>query len=79
MLKLVAALGPGKAIAQYSSTSAETKNLNGDGNDYNELDVLYKFKALGADMLLAYVMQILMLKMIQIILSVSGPDFILKF
>jgi len=57
MLKLAAALGPGKAIAQYSTTSAEAKNINGDGNDYNELDVLYKFKALGADMLVAYVMQ----------------------
>ncbi len=27
------------------------------GNDYNELDLIYKFKALGSDMLAAYVMQ----------------------
>jgi hypothetical protein len=57
MLKLAMQAGPGKAIAQYSMTTANEKNLNGDGNDYNELDVIYKFKALGSDMLAAYVMQ----------------------
>jgi len=57
MVKLAMQAGPGKAVAQYSTTSADKKNLNGDGNDYDELDLLYKFKALGADMLLAYVMQ----------------------
>jgi hypothetical protein len=57
MLKLAMQAGPGKAIAQYAMTTANEKNLNGDGNDYSELDLLYKFKALGSDMLLAYVMQ----------------------
>ena len=57
MVKLAMQAGPGKAIAQYSMTTANDKNLNGDGNDYNELDVIYKFKALGANMLAAYVMQ----------------------
>ncbi len=50
-------MGQGKAIAQYSMTTANEKNLYGDGNDYNELDLIYKFKALGSDMLAAYVMQ----------------------
>ena len=57
MLKAVAPAGPGKLIAQYAMTTANDKNLNGDGNDYNELDVIYKFKALGTQMLVAYVMQ----------------------
>jgi len=57
MLKAVAPVGPGKVIAQYGMTTANEKNLNGDGNDYNELDVIYKFKALGTTMLAAYVMQ----------------------
>jgi len=57
MLKAVTPVGPGKVIAQYAMTTANDKNLNGDGNDYNELDVIYKFKALGTTMLAAYVMQ----------------------
>ena len=57
MLKAVAPAGPGKLIAQYAMTTANDKNLNGDGNDYSELDVIYKFKALGTKMLVAYVMQ----------------------
>jgi len=57
MFKLAMQAGPGKAIAQYSMTTANEKNINGDGNDYNELDLIYKFKALGANMLVAYVMQ----------------------
>ena len=57
MLKAVMPAGPGKVIAQYAMTTANEKNLNGDGNDYNELNVIYKFKALGTRMLVAYVMQ----------------------
>jgi hypothetical protein len=57
MLKAAMPAGPGKVIAQYAMTTANEKNLNGDGNDYNELDVIYKFKALGTNMLAAYVMQ----------------------
>ncbi len=57
MAKVVVPVGTGKAIAQYSMTTANEKNLYGDGNDYNELDLIYKFKALGSDMLAAYVMQ----------------------
>jgi hypothetical protein len=53
MLKAVTPVGPGKAIAQYAMTS---DNSNAS-NDYNELDLLYKFKALGTNMLVAYVMQ----------------------
>ncbi len=34
-------------------TTANEKNINGDGNDYHELDLIYKFKALGANMLVA--------------------------
>jgi len=55
VLKGVVPVGPGKLIAQYGMTTANEKNLNGE-NDYNELDVIYKFKALGANMLAAYVM-----------------------
>jgi len=53
MLKAAMPAGPGKAIAQYAMT---TDNSN-TGNDYNELDLIYKFKALGTTMLAAYVMQ----------------------
>jgi len=55
LLKAAMPLATGKLIAQYGMTSADAKNINGD-NDYNELDVIYKFKALGTDMLAAYVM-----------------------
>jgi len=52
LIKGVLPVGPGKLIAQYGAT---TDNSNA-GTDYNELDVIYKFKALGANMLAAYVM-----------------------
>ena len=54
VLKVVAPAGPGKLIAQYGITSDNKKATE---NDYNELDVLYKFKALGTNMLAGYVMQ----------------------
>ncbi len=38
MAKVVVPVGTGKAIAQYSMTTANEKNLYGDGNDYNELE-----------------------------------------
>ncbi len=53
VLKAVAPAGPGKLIAQYGMTSDDSSAEN----DYNELDVLYKFKALGTNMLAGYVMQ----------------------
>jgi len=53
LLKAVAPVGPGKLIAQYGATT----DNSADSNDYNELDVIYKFKALGTTMLAAYVMQ----------------------
>ncbi len=56
LIKGAVPIGYGKLIAQYGMTTANEKNQNGDGNDYNELDVIYKFKALGTDMLAAYVM-----------------------
>jgi len=71
MLKGVLPAGPGKVIAQYAMTTANEKNLNGDGNDYNELDVIYKFKALGTQMLVAYVMQDLDAK--------DDPNNVLRF
>jgi len=43
----------GKLIAQYDTT---TDNSNAS-NDYQELDLVYKFKALGTNMLLAYIGQ----------------------
>jgi len=52
LLKAVTPVGPGKLIAQYGAT---TDNSDA-GTDYNELDVIYKFKALGTTMLAAYVM-----------------------
>jgi len=52
LLKAALPVGPGKLIAQYGAT---TDNSNA-GTDYNELDVIYKFKALGTNMLAAYVM-----------------------
>jgi len=53
MLKAAAPAGPGKVIGQYAYT---TDNSIAE-NDYNELDLIYKFKALGTTMLAAYVMQ----------------------
>ncbi|MCK4441363.1 MAG: hypothetical protein KAU90_05110, partial [Sulfurovaceae bacterium] len=54
VLQAKAPVGPGTLIAQYGATT-DNKDVNPD--DYNELDVLYKFKALGTTMLAAYVMQ----------------------
>lgn len=53
MLKGVTPVGIGTLIAQYAAT---TDNSDA-GADYSELDVIYKFKALGTQMLAAYVMQ----------------------
>ncbi len=52
LVKGVVPVGPGKLIAQYGAT---TDNSDA-GTDYNELDVIYKFKALGTTMLAAYIM-----------------------
>jgi len=46
-------LAAGKLIAKYGLTTDDSAAKN----DYNELDLIYKFKALGTDMLAAYVMQ----------------------
>jgi len=51
VLQAALPLGPGKMIAQYDLTT----DNSAAGNDYNELDLIYKFKALGTDMLAAYV------------------------
>jgi len=50
-LKAAMPLAAGKLIAQYGLTTDNSPVEN----DYNELDVIYKFKALGTDMLAAYV------------------------
>ena len=52
LLKAVTPVGPGKLIAQYGATT----DNSAASTDYNELDVIYKFKALGTNMLAAYVM-----------------------
>jgi hypothetical protein len=52
LAKGVVPIGPGKVIAQYSAT---TDNSDA-GTDYQELNVIYKFKALGTTMLAAYIM-----------------------
>ena len=52
VLQAKGAVGPGTLIAQYDMT---TDNAT-DNSDYTELDVIYKFKALGTTMLAAYVM-----------------------
>jgi len=57
MLKAVAPIGSGKLIGQYCMTTANDGNAFGKDNNYQELDVIYKFKALGTNMLAAYVMQ----------------------
>ena len=51
VLKGVVPLGTSKLIAQYGLTTDNSVA----GTDYNELDVIYKFKALGTNMLAAYV------------------------
>jgi len=51
VLKVVLPTGPGKLIAQYGMMK---DNLNSN-SDVQELDVIYKFKALGANMLAALV------------------------
>jgi len=50
VLKAVIPLGIGKLITQYGVT----KDNSPVGNDFNELDVIYKFKAFGTNMLAAY-------------------------
>jgi hypothetical protein len=57
MLKAVAPVSSGKLIAQYAMTTANAGNNFGKDNDYQELDLIYKFKALGTNVLAAYVMQ----------------------
>jgi len=51
VLKGIMPLGAGKLIAQYGLTTDNKTN----NSDFNELDVIYKFKALGTNMLAAYV------------------------
>jgi len=51
VLQASMAAGPGKLIAQYDMTTDNSAIKN----DFNELDVIYKVKALGTDMLFAYV------------------------
>ena len=51
VLQAVMPLAAGKLIGQYGLT---TDNKS-DNSDFNELDIIYKFKALGTNMLAAYV------------------------
>ena len=51
VLQAVMPLAAGTVIAQYDLTT----DNSAAGNDYNELDLIYKFKALGTTMLAAYV------------------------
>ena len=51
VLKVVLPAGPGKVIAQYGMMK---DNFN-DNSDVQELDLMYKFKALGANMFAALV------------------------
>ena len=51
VLQAALPLGPGKMIAQYDLTTDNSPA----GEDFNELDIIYKFKALGTNMLAAYV------------------------
>jgi len=53
VLKAALPAGPGKLIAQYGMSS---DNAN-DNSDYNELDIMYKTKALGMNVFAAYVMR----------------------
>ncbi len=52
VLGAVMPVGTGKFIAKYDMTT----DNSAAGLDYQELDVIYKFKALGTNMLAAYVM-----------------------
>ena len=52
VLAAVLPAGPGKFIAKYDMTTDNSSV----GKDYQELDLIYKFKALGTNMLAAYVM-----------------------
>jgi len=51
VLQAVMPLAAGTVIAQYDLTT----DNSAASNDYNELDLIYKFKALGTTMLAAYV------------------------
>ena len=51
VLQAAMPLAAGKLIAQYDLTT----DNSAAGNDFNELDLIYKFKALGTNMLAAYV------------------------
>ncbi len=54
MLKGVYSLGDaGKIIAQGSMTTAGARNLNGNGNDYTDLELIYKVKSGGVTYLAA--------------------------
>jgi hypothetical protein len=57
VLKAVMPLGAGKLITQYGMTTADTHNILGDGNDYQELDVMYKFNLLGGKTFAGYIMR----------------------
>lgn len=57
LLKGVVPVGAGKLIAQYGMTTANKTNILGDGNDYQELDVMYKFNLLGGKTFAGYIMR----------------------
>jgi hypothetical protein len=57
VLKAVMPVGAGKLITQYGMTTANEKNILGDGNDYQELDVMYKFNLLGGKTFAGYIMR----------------------
>jgi hypothetical protein len=57
VLKGVVPAGAGKLIAQYGMTTANKTNILGDGNDYQELDVMYKFNLLGGKTFAGYIMR----------------------
>jgi hypothetical protein len=57
VLKGVVPVGAGKLIAQYGMTTANEQNILGDGNDYQELDVMYKFNLLGGQTFAGYIMR----------------------
>jgi len=57
VLKGVVPAGPGKLIAQYGMTTANKTNVLGDGNDYQELDIMYKFNLLGGKTFAGYIMR----------------------
>ena len=53
VLKAAMPAGPGKLIAQYGMTTDNSAAKN----DYNELDIMYKTKALGMNVFAAYIMR----------------------